>query len=318
MNEFEVIRQYFSFSSASVSDADLGVGDDCALLSLAPGEQLAVTTDTLVSGVHFPGDGDPYLIARRALRVNLSDIAAMGATPLGFQLAISLPEIDSDWLEEFSRGLARDAAEFHCPLVGGDTTRGSLSITITLLGQVPHGKALLRSGASPGDLIYVTGTLGDSRAGLACLQGDGSRDFLLDRYWLPEPRLKAGTALRGYASAALDISDGLVQDLGHIARASGLDALIAVERLPLSRDILAFAGSETARQWALAGGDDYELCFTVPVEQAGDMEKTMAGLGVPVTWIGEMTAFSGTPVTCIDVRGNAVLMGDGGYDHFRS
>lgn len=318
MNEFEVIRQYFSFSSRSAKGADLGVGDDCALLSLNPGEQLAVTTDTLVSGVHFPAEGDPALIARRALRVNLSDIAAMGATPLGFQLAVTLPGIDAAWLEAFSQGLALDAASYNCPLVGGDTTRGNLSITITLLGRVPRGQALLRSGASRGDMIYVTGTLGDSRGGLACLQGVGNDGYLLERYWLPEPRLDAGGALRGYATAALDISDGLIQDLGHIARASGVAARIVADRLPLSKEILAFAKPETARQWALTGGDDYELCFTVPAGLAREMEKTMAALEIPVTRIGEIVAPSTTLVECVDARGNAFQMGEGGYDHFRS
>lgn len=316
MNEFDIIRRYFKFSGQPGGALALGVGDDCALFDLAAGEQLAITTDTLVSGVHFSVDGDPALIARRALRVNLSDIAAMGAIPLGFQLAIALPALDEAWLERFSSGLGEDAAHFACPLSGGDTTRGPLTITVTLLGSVPAGQALRRDGACEGDLIYVTGTLGDSRGGLQCLQDEINDDYLLERYWLPEPRLAAGVALRGIASAALDVSDGLVQDLGHIARASGVNAVVERDALPLSSALCALAGDDTARNWALSGGEDYELCFTVPPDCVPALESALATTGVTATRIGRMTTKGSGEVFCVDGRGNPVALERGGYDHF--
>jgi len=317
MNEFELIRRYFRFAALPGGDLALGVGDDCALFNLPPGEQLAVTTDTFVSGVHFVADGDAFLIGRRALRANLSDIAAMGATPLGFQLAIALPEFNEQWLERFSAGLADDALRFACPLSGGDTTRGPLTITVTLLGAVRAGEALCRNGAREGDLVYVTGTLGDSSGGLYCLQQQGVADgYLSERYWLPEPRLAVGSALRGLASAALDISDGLVQDLGHIAQASGLNAVIECNALPLSSQLIAAVGEEQARRWALSGGEDYELCFTVPPERRATVEQALADLGVGVTAIGRMTGKGTGVVRCVDGMGNPVLIERGGYDHF--
>lgn len=183
LNEFELIRRYFRFSEPVIGSGDLGVGDDCALLAVPAGEQLAVSTDTLVSGVHFPADAPPDLLAKRALRVNLSDLAAMGAEPLGFQLALTLPEVDTTWLAAFSAALGEDALLFQCPLLGGDTTRGGLALTLTVLGRVPRNGALLRSRAQAGDLIYVTGTLGDSAAGLYCLETGQDNDYLLNRYW---------------------------------------------------------------------------------------------------------------------------------------
>ncbi len=192
MNEFELIRRYFSFSAPA--GGDIGVGDDCALITPAAGHQLAVTTDTLVEGVHFPADADPDGLARRALRVNLSDLAAMGAEPVGATLAITLPEVDEAWLEAFGAALAEDCQHYGCPLLGGDTTRGPLSLTPTLLGRVPRGEALLRSGATAGDYLYVTGTLGDARAALDCLQAGDTDEALLARYWFPSPRLAVGVA----------------------------------------------------------------------------------------------------------------------------
>ncbi len=315
MNEFELIRTYFHFSAAEES-IPLGVGDDCALVDIPPDRQLAITTDTLVSGVHFPADGDPGLIARRALRVNLSDLAAMGARPLGFQLALTLPELDSDWVADFSRGLALDARDFDCPLLGGDTTRGPLAITITALGTVPRHRALLRSGARAGDLVYVTGSLGDGAGGLHCL-ADAGDDYLVNRYWLPQPRLEVGQALIGIASAAVDVSDGLVQDLGHIAAASGLAARLQSELLPIAPQLLARGGE--ARAWALGGGDDYELCFTVPPSLISAMEFALVDCGIAVTRVGQMLAASGgaTGVHCVDASGNPLEPGVRGYDHFR-
>ncbi|MCK9563954.1 MAG: thiamine-phosphate kinase, partial [Bacteroidales bacterium] len=232
--EFDLIRRYFSGIGAS-PHLVLGVGDDCAIIAPPAGSQLVITTDTLVAGVHFPHDCDAGALARRALRVNLSDLAAMGADVLGIQLALTLPRGDADWLASFSAGLAADCEAFACPLMGGDTTRGPLAVTVTALGTVPAGQALLRSGAGVGDQLYVTGSVGDARAALEVMdeRGEGGGD-LADRYWLPQPRLTAGALLRGLASAALDVSDGLVQDAGHIASASGLGCRIEVNSLPLS------------------------------------------------------------------------------------
>lgn len=315
VTEFELIRRYFTGLGGKSPGQVLGVGDDCAILAPPPGRHLAITTDTLVAGVHFPTDCDPSLLARRALRVNLSDLAAMGADPLGIQLALTLPEARPSWLEAFSEGLARDCALFACPLLGGDTTRGPLSVTITALGTLPAGSALTRGGASAGDRLYVTGTLGDARAALAVMDDRGIGGGVLgDRYWLPEPRLAAGRLLRGLASAALDISDGLVQDAGHIAAASGLGCRVETWRLPLSTALLERFPAATAQQWALGGGDDYELCFTVPPQRAAEVEATLTAAGQPFACIGEMEIGNG--VRCVDADGRPVAVERGGYAHF--
>ncbi len=316
LGEFDLINRYFAGLGAPTSALALGIGDDCALLSPAPGDQLAVTTDTQVADVHFPAGAEADLIARRCLRVNLSDLAAMGAAPLAFQLALTLPETDEHWLSAFSTGLARDAAGFTCPLSGGDTTRGPLSVTITALGTVAAGEALRRDGARAGDLVYATGTLGDARGALEVLAAPPSEtnDYLLQRYWLPVPRLAAGMELRGIASAAIDISDGLLQDLGHITAASGLGAVIEVESLPLSPALVELAGDSRAREWALTGGDDYELCFTVPPGHEQAMHSAMAAAAVPVTRIGKLVSEPG--VRCLDASGHEIAVTGGGYSHF--
>lgn len=315
IQEFSLISRYFTALGGPSDNLQLGVGDDCALFSLPPGNQLAVTTDTLVESVHFPYNCDPQSLAQRALRVNLSDLAAMGGSPLGFQLGLTLPAADEIWLESFSRGLARDALAFACPLSGGDTTRGPLTITITLLGTVPSGQAMVRSGASAGDLVYVTGSLGDSRGGLEAIRnGLDDCPHLLERYWRPQPRLRAGQLLREFASAALDISDGLLQDAGHIASQSGLACTIEAERLPLSSQLINRFGRATATRWALGSGDDYELCFTVPPERAAAMEQALGVAGETVTRIGVMSVGAG--VTCVDARGEPIIPEETGYAHF--
>lgn len=302
MGEFELIRHYFRQHSAESTPESvlLGVGDDAALLQPPAGEALAVTVDTLVAGSHFPEDAPAEEIAQRALRVNLSDLAAMGAKPLWFTLALTLPEASDDWLREFSRGLFAVAEEYGCTLVGGDTTRGPLSITIQLMGSVPAGLALRRDGASAGDYVLVTHTLGDSAAGLAVLQnrlgkdpGDEVSTFLTDRYWRPTPRLEAATQLAGIASAALDISDGLVADLGHICEASDLGAEVFVEDLPLSPALQAATDQAQAREWALCGGDDYELCFTVPESRMGELGMLIASGALQASVVGRMRAGHG-------------------------
>lgn len=302
MGEFELIRHYFRQHSAESAPESvlLGVGDDAALLQPPAGEALAVTVDTLVAGSHFPEGAPAEEIAQRALRVNLSDLAAMGAKPLWFTLALTLPEASDDWLRDFSRGLFAVAEEYGCTLVGGDTTRGPLTITLQLMGSVPAGLALRRDGASAGDYVLVTHTLGDSAAGLAVLQnrlsktlGDEVSTYLTDRYWRPTPRLEAATRLTGIASAALDISDGLVADLGHICEASDLGAEVFVEDLPLSPALEAATDETQARQWALCGGDDYELCFTVPESRMGELGMLIASGALQATVVGRMRAGSG-------------------------
>lgn len=293
LTEFGLIENYFTeLGPADNTLLPLRVGDDCALLNIPAGQQLATSIDTLVAGVHFPAQADPYNISRRALRVTVSDLAAMGAQPLAFTLALTLPAADPDWLAAFSRGLRADAEAFAIALIGGDTTAGPvLTITIQVLGLVPAGAALLRSGARPGDAVLVSGTLGDAHAALACLEVadaelNAEQRYWLDRYYTPAPRLALGAALRGLASAAIDVSDGLAADLGHILRRSAVGAVLELDTLPLS-DALRI--HPQARTFALSGGDDYELCFTVP---AGRLAETLAlaqSLNLRLTRIGTIT-----------------------------
>lgn len=304
LDEFGLIRRYFTRADHPLpAGVRLGIGDDAALLDLPPGESLAVTTDTLVAGRHFPHDALPFDIGWKALAVNLSDLAAMGAKPVGVTLAITLPLADDAWLAAFADGFFALADAHGMPLIGGDTTRGPLSITVTALGSVPCKQALRRDGAQPGDLIYVSGTLGDGGLGLALAQ-NSLRDVhlpplhqahALARLHRPTPRLALGLALRGIASAAMDVSDGLVQDLGHLLKASGstepLGATLTLEQLPLSPAMQYLAGEGEALQrqvlsWALAAGDDYELLFTVPVAQQAQVEALGRELELPLTQVG--------------------------------
>ncbi|MEZ0152706.1 MAG: thiamine-phosphate kinase [Candidatus Reddybacter sp.] len=318
-DEFSLINRYFSACGAAGNDVFLGVGDDCTLLAPPTGEVLAVTTDTLLAGVHFPFDSPAQLIAQRALAVNLSDMAAMGATPRWFQLALTLPDADQDWLAEFSTGLNAMACQFNCALVGGDTTRGPLTISITLMGSVPPDKALTRSGAKPGDIIYVSGSLGDGAGGLAAIEGRlsaGSEDaaYLEGRFWQPQPRISEGLKIRAFASAAIDISDGLLADLGHIAKASQVGALLEVDKLPLSQALQRAVVSEQGRTWALTGGDDYELCFTVPADGAAHCQRLINEGLLMATPIGQID--EGLGVRCVDERGQVVEVECSGYKHF--
>lgn len=285
MNEFALIQQFFAEATQAVSDASviLGIGDDCALIAPPCGQQLAISTDTLVAGRHFPLDTDAYSIGWKAVAVNLSDLAAMGATPHSIVLALSLPSADQDFLREFSRGLFAICHQYGVQLIGGDTTRSTvLSITITVLGWLPNGQAITRAGAQAGDLIMVTGTLGD--AAYALKHPYSPLQHRLDQ---PTPRIELGQALRGIASAMLDVSDGLVQDLGHIAQASDLDAVLNVDTLPL-HPILQQLSQSQAYGYALAGGDDYELCFTVPVHLVDVVKAAAAQQQQSVTVIGHM------------------------------
>ncbi len=321
IGEFELINRYFRRHSSG-DGVILGVGDDCALLQAPADRQLAVSMDTLVADVHFPADADPELIAERALRVNLSDLAAMGAEPLWFTLGLTLPEADSDWLEGFSRGLFACAERYGCRLVGGDTTRGPLSITIQVQGAVEPGAALLRSGAEAGDRIFVTGTLGDGAAALTVIQGraavsEASAAYFRDCFYRPRPRLAEAAHLQGLASSGLDVSDGLLADLGHICRQSGLGARLQLEQLPLSDPLRELCADDVdeARglSWALSGGDDYQLCFTLPEASLAELRALIAAGDVEATEIGEMTAQAG--IDCY-FHGRPYLPEQVGYRHF--
>lgn len=317
LGEFELIRQYFAAAACARVGGDvvLGIGDDCALLALPSGEQLAVSTDSLVAGVHFPDPCDPFLLGQRGLAVSASDLAGMGATPIGFTLALTLPAADPAWLAEFARGLDAMAAGCDLRLIGGDTTRGPLSLTLTVFGRVPAGEALLRSGARPGDLLCVGGELGDAAGALPLVLGERSEDSpeahaLLARYWSPQPQLAFGQALRGRATAALDISDGLLADCGHIAAASGVMLRIEQDRLPLSDAMMRFAGHDQALQCGLAGGDDYVLAFTVPAQALPALQAE----GWPIHVIG--TVVVGEGVQLLDANGTAITLMSQGYNHF--
>ncbi|MBP3064140.1 thiamine-phosphate kinase [Pseudomonas indoloxydans] len=317
MGEFELIRRYFAAAPCAQGGDGVvrGIGDDCALLALPAGEQLAVSTDTLVAGVHFPESCDAFLLGQRALAVSASDLAAMGATPLAFTLALTLPSASETWLAEFARGLQQMAENCSLALVGGDTTRGPLSLTLTVFGRVPAGQALLRSGAQVGDLLCVGGELGDAAGALPLVlaQRDATPEVaepLLARYWSPQPQLALGQALRGLATSALDISDGLLADCGHIAKASQVALQIELEQVPLSAPLLAFAGEEQARLCALGGGDDYRLAFTLPPARLAQLQADWPEVCV----IGRVQAGAG--VQLLDAAGQPIDPPTGGYQHF--
>ena len=318
LSEFALIKQYFS-SVGGAEGVALGVGDDGALLDISPDQQLVVSVDTLVTGVHFPLDAEPQTIARRALRVNLSDMAAMGAEARWFTLALTLPQAEADWLQAFSRAMAEDAQHFGCALVGGDTTAGPLSISIQMMGTVPRGQALVRSGAHAGDGVYVTGTLGEGAAALQvfspdCSCNDSQREALLKRFYQPEPRLAEGRRLRGVASAAIDISDGLLADLGHIAECSGLGAELQLQQLPVAAWLAEAVDPDQLQSWVLSGGDDYELCFTVPESKQSQVDGMIHRGELVATRIGRMISEPG--IVCLDASGLVQSVARKGYQHF--
>ncbi|MFK0088962.1 thiamine-phosphate kinase [Pseudomonas sp. NPDC090755] len=318
MGEFELIRHYFAAAPCAQGGEGvaLGIGDDCALLSVAAGEQLAISTDTLVAGVHFPAVCDPFLLGQRSLAVAASDLAAMGATPIGFTLALTLPDVQADWLQAYARGLNQMAQACRLSLIGGDTTRGPLSLTMTVFGRVPQGLALTRSGARAGDLLCVGAELGNAAGALPLVLAERQAEPavaepLLAHYWSPSPQFALGQALRGKATSALDISDGLLADCGHIAKASQVALQVELERLPVSDALQALLGREGARQAALAGGDDYVLAFTLPEAQLAPLQAA----GWPVHVIGRVA--SGTGVSLVDGQGRDITPVTRGYQHFR-
>ena len=323
MGEFDLIARYFT---RPVRHAALGVGDDCALLAPRPGMQLAISSDMLVEGRHFFADVDPEALGHKALAVNLSDLAACGARPLAFTLALSLPRVDEAWLAGFSKGLLALADAHGCELVGGDTTQGPLNICITVFGEVPAGQALLRSGARAGDDIYVSGTLGDARLALEALLGHiHLPDELLaqarQRLERPTPRVALGLALRGIASSAMDVSDGLLGDFGHILKASGVGACIhaheTIKLIAASAYESSAAGifnPELLHQCTLAGGDDYELLFTAPPQHRAAVAEAAAQSRTPVTRIGQVEAAPG--LRLVDAQGMPVENRFASFDHF--
>ncbi len=301
MDEFELIRQYFSdLGQDSSGCVELGVGDDCAIVSPPAGQQLVFSIDTLVEGTHFLPGTPPQQIATRLLGATLSDLAAMGARPGFFTLALTLPESDPEWLAEFARPLAQMAERHGVRLVGGDTTKGPLTLTVQVHGWVDRGCALRRDGARPGDAIYVTGTLGDSRAGLESLLRNLPHDddiaYLQRRFYAPEPRLATAQLLTGQASAAIDVSDGLLADLQHILTASHVGACIELDELPLSPALRRFAGEQKAIEWACSGGEDFEICFTLPPGHEEAVLDSLVHHEVPVWKVGEIRASSGLVV----------------------
>ncbi|TBW51013.1 thiamine-phosphate kinase [Marinobacter halodurans] len=314
MGEFELIQRYFQPVARDTAhpDVKLGIGDDCAIQRIPPGHELVFSVDTLVEGVHFPSRYAPDRLARRALAVAASDLAAMGAKPVCFTLAMTLPKADAHWLERFSSELAQAGREFGLALAGGDTTRGPLTLTIQVHGTVPEGQALLRSGAQPGDLVVVSGTLGDAAAALDYLETGAPSQYqqtLLDRYNRPQPRLALGQLLRNRASAAIDISDGLLADLGHLLQASGCGAVIDAGRIPLSPALRDLAGEEAIGH-ALRGGDDYELCFTLPARFRDALHRQSP---IPLQVIGDVVAEPGLTLLNADKHATP---GRSGYEHF--
>lgn len=318
--EFDVITRYFNRFRTARQDVQLGIGDDCALLTVGEKQLLAVSTDTLVEGIHFLKTISPADLGYKALAVNLSDLAAMGADPAWVSLALTLPEVNPDWLQAFSDSLFDQLNYYGMQLIGGDTTRGPLSMTLTIQGLVPAGRALTRGGAGVGDWIFVTGTLGDSAAGLAILLQEldvsdiPTRDFLLKRHLRPSPRVLQGQGLRDLATSAIDLSDGLISDLKHILNASECGARLDLDAIPFSDAMKSVADHEQALKWALTGGEDYELCFTVPEINRGALDVALSHLGVDFTCVGQIAPHS--EGLKFMRSGAAVELEWQGFDHF--
>jgi thiamine-monophosphate kinase len=319
IGEFDLIQRWFARPARRTEAVKLGVGDDCALLQPAPGTQLAVSTDMLVEGRHFLSTVAPERLGHKALAVNLSDLAACGAAPLAFTLALSMPRVDEAFLDGFARGLFALADTHGIDVVGGDTTAGPLSICIGVFGEVPVGQALLRSGARAGDELWVSGSVGDARLALEVFRGtvtlDGAAfEAVRARMEQPTPRVALGMALRGVATSAIDVSDGLLGDLRHVLMRSGVGATLDADALPIS-GVLAAQALDLRRECALAGGDDYELLFTAPTSRRGDVVAAAARAGCDATRIGRIEATPGTRI--VDRHGNAIAAAFTSFDHFK-
>ncbi|WP_288410279.1 thiamine-phosphate kinase [uncultured Herbaspirillum sp.] len=320
LSEFELIARYFSRPPAPDSRTALGVGDDCALMTPAPGMQLAISSDMLVEGRHFFPDADPHTLGHKCLAVNLSDLAAMGAQPIAFTLALALPQARAEWLAPFSQGMLALADQHGCELIGGDTTKGPLTISITVFGEVPPQQALRRDAARAGDDIWVSGTLGDARLALAGYRQEfevhpEQLQQAAPRMHAPTPRVALGLALRGIAHAAIDISDGLAGDLGHILARSRVGATLDVDALP-SGTALQQRDLHLRRRFTLSGGDDYELCFTAPARQRETVQKAAHAAGTAVTRVGRIDAQAG--LRLLDAAGEPLQETPDSFDHFRS
>jgi thiamine-monophosphate kinase len=317
LSEFEIIARHFS---PRTTHTVLAGGDDAALVAVRPGMELVVSTDMLVGGRHFFADAQPYGVGWKSLAVNLSDLAAMGAQPRWATLSLALPSADEAWLAAFARGFLDLAAQYDVDLIGGDTTRGPLNICVQIMGETPAGKALRRDGARPGDDVWLSGSVGDAALALACLSGEialepSEREAVLARLDRPQPRVALGEALLGVAHSAIDVSDGLVADLGHIAERSAVKAVIDWPRVPRSAALARQGDGALARRCALAGGDDYELCFTATPAQRDALVALGQKLGVALTCIGRIEVGAG--VVVLDAAGERLELERGGFDHFR-
>ncbi len=333
-SEFDLIRRYFSDSGLGFEKrgVELGIGDDAALLEVPADKLLAMSMDVLVSGIHFPSSADPSLVAKRALAVNLSDLAAMGAEPYCFTLGLVLPLIDEVWLEKFSAGLLELATQYNCPLVGGDISRGPLSLGIQVQGLCSKSQGLRRKGAEAGDKIYVSGTLGDGAIALLTLgldshlgedfelcvekPTDACLNFFEEAYYKPNPRIELALAATRLISSCIDISDGLGGDLQHILDASGVAARLKLGQIPYSKPAMCCVNKQNRLLAALYGGDDYELCFTVPVDACADLERVAGQLDVRVTCIGEIVAGHG--IECFDAGGSLRNLDSFSFQHFNT
>ena len=318
IDEFSLISKYFK-ELTSQQDVAVGIGDDAAIINTTKDHQIAVAADTLVASVHFPDTASAEQIATRALCVNLSDMAAMGALPKWFTLALTIPKqlACKEWLQGFSQGLAKVAKQYQVSLIGGDTTAGPLSVSITVLGELPMAKRLCRDGAKDGDIIYVSGTLGDGAAALHQLMHSdlAQNDRHIERFYQPQPCIELGLGLREYATACIDISDGLIADIGHISKASGVCASINSQLLPIHDDVVQ-AYPKQSTDWALTGGDDYQLCFTVPLKQQKAFENWAAANKFAVTAIGNVTALEHNQ-DYVKIDNQQLSSSEGGYSHFR-
>jgi thiamine-monophosphate kinase len=316
--EFAIIKRFFmplAKLSLSGNDVIIGPGDDCAVLRVPENRELCVSTDTLVEGVHFLPNCDANVVAHRTMGANLSDLAAMGATPFAFLLAMTLPGVKNDWLERFSNALSGIIKKHHIPLVGGNLSKGTLrSLTVTVMGTVPIGGATKRTGASVDDDIYVTGTLGDAAQGLALARTGEEAGYLVDRYEFPEPRIEAGRLLRGLATSSIDISDGLVSEISHLTEVSTLGADIQASSIPLSRDLVKSVGQTVARRLALFSGDDYELCFTAKENDLEAIKAVSRQIRLPMTRIGKINGNGQIGVH--DEHGELIDLPVSGYEHF--
>jgi thiamine-monophosphate kinase len=315
LTEFSVIKQYFSERRSSNPETKLGIGDDCALLNIPDDHELVVTTDTMVEAVHFFSNGDAESLGYKLLAVNLSDLASMGARPIAVTLALTMPKINPEWLTDFASGFFQLAERYSVDLIGGDTTSGPLTLTVQALGLVSRGTALYRSTAKPGHLIYLTGNLGSAGLGLKALQGYQKTQVTeaLLRFHRPEPRIEIGLVIQNYASACIDVSDGLLADLGHILESSQVGACLDWEKIPLSNEVRAYIEQTGDWDMPLTAGDDYELCFSVEPEQQQALESTLYGLGFDCSHIGNIEA---EPGLRLNKAGIVTNLNSKGFEHF--